>query len=410
MSDAIVPTSSQLAPIIDTLFTNFARAKVPSFPSGITAPTHPASSADVGPTVPTAGFEGLNHPRSIIARCPIQQGRAAELRKRLEGDVFTVHADGVHNARFVVLDDQYLLFTAIYDVARVAVLQYLQANAVSVDEVWGHCVGYPPRGASDLSALDAYLERTDIEVLLMFNAYSDPGEPQVREAVALRRNFLGFARAVQQDPGGILTLYDAFVNDNRRRIVASGERHMAEIREMYPRIPGNKTTAFTMVTTIKPDFHSQLSLRTTLAIGDLVVNNFRVNPISEMVTVHYARFGIWDYDQLMFASIYDGDWVQYVEDFSTRIPFQMNKVWGNCIGWPPDGATDTKALRRFLEEHTVETDVFYSAYMDVTSKDILASYALGKALWNFMRTPPASTQSFRARYLAFLSANQALLS
>jgi hypothetical protein len=47
--------------------------------------------------------------------------------------------------------------------------------------------------------------------------------------------------------------------------------------------------------------------------------------------------------------------------------------------------------------------------MDVTSKDIIASYALGKALWDFTRVPPTDAQSFYARWLGFLSANQGLL-
>ncbi|MCH9680843.1 MAG: hypothetical protein K0V04_05370, partial [Deltaproteobacteria bacterium] len=58
---------------------------------------------------------------------------------------------------------------------------------------------------------------------------------------------------------------------------------------------------------------------------------------------------------------------------------------------------------------TIPTNVFYSAYMDVTSKDILASYALGKALWDFTRLAPTGPQSFYSRYRAFLSANQGLL-
>jgi hypothetical protein len=87
----------------------------------------------------------------------------------------------------------------------------------------------------------------------------------------------------------------------------------------------------------------------------------------------------------------------------------MDKVWGNCVGWPAAGAKDTDALLAYLESCRVPTDVFYSAYIDVTSKDILSSYALGKALWNFTRIPPADAASFRDRYLAFLGANQRLI-
>lgn len=398
-------------PALEHFLSNLARQHAPSFPTGVMAPSDPSSSADVQPTVPTAGFETYDHPKSVITRSRIRLGQAKALRERLKGNVFTVHTPGVHNARFAILDDHHLLFTAIYDVTLENVLLFLQANAANVDEVWAHCKHYPEEGAGDLAAISKYLADNDEEVKLMFDAYIDPGEPQVREAVALRRNFLQFARAVQEDPSQILMAYDGFLHNNCRRIVAHAERHAGDLEREYTVVPGNKTTAFTMMSRVKPlDPIAQIKLRAVLGFGNLVVNTVRINPISEMVTVHYARFGLWDVNKLLFASVYDGDWVQYVEDFSTRIPFQMDKVWGNCEGWPEKGAADTKALRKYLEDNTIVTDVFYSAYMDVTSKDILASYALGKALWDFTIIPPGDAQSFHSRYIAFLSANQALLS
>ncbi|MEM7160505.1 MAG: hypothetical protein AAF799_47145 [Myxococcota bacterium] len=389
---------------------DLARQHAPGFPTGVMAPSDPSSSADVAPTVPTAGFEAYDHPKSVITRSRIRLGQVDALRERLKGNVFTTHSPGVHNARFAILDDRHLLFTAIYDVTLENVLLFLQANAADVDEIWAFCEDYPEEGAKDLASISSYLSDNNEAVQLMFDAYIDPGEPQVREAVALRRNFLEFARAVQEDPSQILVAYDGFLHDNRRRIVAHAERHWGDLEREYTVVPGNKTTAFTMMSRVKLDPVAQLKLRAVLGFGNLVVNTVRINPIAEMVTVHYARFGLWDLDRLMFASVYDGDWVQYVEDFSTRIPFQMDKVWGNCVGWPEKGAADTKALRKYLEDNTIPTDVFYSAYMDVTSKDILASYALGKALWDFTRTAPTDPQSFHSRYIAFLSANQALLS
>ena len=409
MSDLIEAVEPQDFPVVEQAMGNLMRARMPSFPTGIMAPSDPSSSSDVGPTVPTAGFEVLNHPRSIITRSKISEGQATALRIRLEGEVFTTHTPGVHNARFAVLSDDELLFTAIYDVTPINVLMFLQANADNIDEIWSLCEGYPAEGARDLDALNAYLDANNEEVQLMFNAYIDPGEPQVREAVALRRNFLTFAQAVQNDPGGILVHYNAFLTNNRRRIVANAERHLGQLEREYPVIPGNVTTAFTMMSKVLPSVEAQAKLRAVLWFGNLTVNTLRINPISEMVTVHYARFGLWDFDKLMFASVYDGDWIQYVEDFSTRIPFQMDKVWENCVGWPKKGAADTDGLRKYLEDNTIKTDVFYSAYMDVTSKDILSSYALGKALWDFTRVAPTDAQTFHSRYRAFLSANQGLL-
>lgn len=367
------------------------------------------TSADPGPVVPSAAFEAKNHPKSFMTVVPVRAGMVDALRERLRGKVFTTHVPGVHNARFTILGDGNLLFTIVYDVTRTYALQFLQANSATVDEVWRFCEGYPEGGAQDLVALDAFLQKYDKPVLLMFSAYIDPGEPVVREAVQLRRNFLRLAQAVQRDPGGILAHYDAFLGNEHHRIDAAAERHYGDLAHENMTTAGSLTTAFTMVSQVKPGLEPMAKLRFTLGVGNDIVNTFRIDPISEMTTVHYARFAMYDTDKLIFASIYDGDWLQYVQDFSVRIPFQMDKVWGVCVGWPAKGAADTDALLAYLESCTAPTNVFYSAYMDVTSKDILASYALGKALWNFTRVPPTDAPSFHARWLAFLSANQGLL-
>lgn len=409
MSDSITfDAVREVMPETAALFARMGHGRVPSSALVPTTPTAAMRSTELPPVVPSADFEVKNHPASFMTLVPVREGQLDALRERLRGKVFTTHTPGVHNARFVILADGKLLFTVVYDVTRTYALQFLQANAATVDEVWRFCEGYPEAGAGDLAALDAFLVRWDASVTLMFSAYIDPGEPQVREAVALRRNFLGFAKAVQRDPGGILVHYDAFLADNRTRIDAAAERHSGDF-EGDRMIPGNLTTAFTMVSQVKPGFEAMARLKFTMDFGNFIVNTFRIDPISEMTTVHYARFALYDTDKLIFASIYDGDWLQYVQDFSVRIPGQMDKVWGNCVGWPAAGAKDTDALLAYLESCRVPTDVFYSAYMDVTSKDILSSYALGKALWNFTRIPPADAASFRDRYLAFLGANQRLI-
>jgi hypothetical protein len=374
-----------------------------------TSALHSVTAAELGPMVPSEAFEGKNHPKSLMAIVPVRSGQLDALRERLRGKVFTAHAPGVHDARFAVLADGNLLFTSVHDETRTSVLDFLQANASTVDEVWRLCEGYPEAGANDLVALDAFLREHDAPVRLMFSAYIDPGEPVVREAVALRRAFLRLVQAIAQDPGRILACYDAFLAANHRRIDAAAERHEDDLAAHGTMVPGNLTTAFTMVSRVRPGFWPMAKLRFTLGFGNFVVNTFRINPISEMRTVHFARLAMYDTDKLIFASIYDGDWRQYVQDFAVRIPFQMDKVWGHCVGWPAKGAADTDALVAYLEACRVPTNVVYSAYMDVTTKDILASYALGRALWSFTKEPPADAESFRARFIAFIGANQRLL-
>jgi hypothetical protein len=46
------------------------------------------------------------------------------------------------------------------------------------------------------------------------------------------------------------------------------------------------------------------------------------------------------------------------------------------LGYPPDGARDLPAFKRFLRNHQVPSEVFFSAYPDVTVLNLRNDIAL----------------------------------
>ena len=53
----------------------------------------------------------------------------------------------------------------------------------------------------------------------------------------------------------------------------------------------------------------------------------------------------------------------------------LDAIWDTALGYPPDGARDLPAFKRFLRCHQVPAEVFFSAYPAETVLTIAADIA-----------------------------------
>ena len=53
---------------------------------------------------------------------------------------------------------------------------------------------------------------------------------------------------------------------------------------------------------------------------------------------------------------------------------------GNVLRYPPDGARDLPAFKRFLRSHQVPAEVFFSAYPDQTILNLADNLKLARAM------------------------------
>ncbi len=89
-------------------------------------------------------------------------------------------------------------------------------------------------------------------------------------------------------------------------------------------------------------------------------------------TIHFVRWVVLDEGRrLVLLSDYDNSWESYIDEFAEMILSGLDAIWGSSLGYPPDGARDVPALKRFLRTHQVRAEVFYSAYPDDTVLNIL---------------------------------------
>ena len=72
----------------------------------------------------------------------------------------------------------------------------------------------------------------------------------------------------------------------------------------------------------------------------------------------------------MMVSDYDGSWESYIDEFAEMILSGLDAIWETSYGYPREGARDLPAFKRFLRLHQVPSEVFFSAYPEVTVLNI----------------------------------------
>lgn len=141
-------------------------------------------------------------------------------------------------------------------------------------------------------------------------------------------------------------------------------------------------------------------------------------PIRLIPTIHFARWIIWEppgavgNSQLIFTSNFDGSMWQYLRDFADLIADDVDKIWGNCEGYPEGGARDFEAFWAYARAHQVETTGFYAAIPDETVKRRTSLRSFRHNFDCFVRDNLVllknATTDFEQRFREFLKQNQQL--
>lgn len=345
-------------------------------------------------------------PETIAVLLPIKAGQRDALHAQLEKHIFEHPVGEVHYLRMLPLGDTTLLLSAVYDADLNALLNLMAENATRLDAVLCLIEGYPAGGAADTAAMRSFLKLHESPTLMLYSAFDRASEPAVREATPLRLEFLDFVKAVQRDRGTAGTSYAAFLQKNNTRIDTHREGAADELSAAELSAP-QRQNPFTMVFDIHEDWVKRLDK--TLKDGEWFLDHLNIHPLRQIPTVHYARFAKITRTKILFESVYDGEWEQYISDFAVHIPKKLDLVWGGAVGYPAGGAADAPALAKFLEARRLPRDYFYMSYSNQTVKEIQKSLALGKKLIRFTKEAPSSGERLVRHVERFIHRNQALL-
>jgi hypothetical protein len=83
-----------------------------------------------------------------------------------------------------------------------------------------------------------------------------------------------------------------------------------------------------------------------------------VDPNNRKVKVDLDTLTSW----LFFTSNFDGDMKSYLRDFSVVIGEDVDRIWGNCEGYPRGGSKHFDEYWAYAKRYQLTTHAFYNAY------------------------------------------------
>ena len=141
---------------------------------------------------------------------------------------------------------------------------------------------------------------------------------------------------------------------------------------------------FTVYCKIKPG-HAE-ALREVLAKIASVRSTRGRAALQDIGTLHDARFVVFDDDtRLMFASVFDGDWDTYIDDFATTtVADNFAAVFAHAEGFP--GLSDPNVKDWFVSQQEPALN-FTTSYPDLTVKQIWKDQRVNEAFQAVLDTP-----------------------
>lgn len=134
-------------------------------------------------------------------------------------------------------------------------------------------------------------------------------------------------------------------------------------------------------------------LRRVLLMGVFHLMQFLIDRIynrsslAGIRSIHFARWTLIDGGRrLLFFSNFDGSWEAYLGEFVDRGAIGLGLIWSHAVDYPPtrwmflEGARHTNDFRAWSRSHQIETQVWYSAYISLSLKNINNNNAIRKGL------------------------------
>ena len=157
------------------------------------------------------------------------------------------------------------------------------------------------------------------------------------------------------------------------------------------------------VTIVKPGLFRLVTLRSILRLVNLAARISTNGTLLGIPSIHFAHWALIDNGRrLLFVSNFDGSWENYLDDFIDKASPGLTAIWSNTVGFPVarflalGGASDGARFKAFARDSQRYTNVWYSAYPDLTVQTIDNNSAIRDDL--FTSLDDATTRAWLWRF------------
>lgn len=82
-------------------------------------------------------------------------------------------------------------------------------------------------------------------------------------------------------------------------------------------------------------------------------------------------------NRALFATTYDGDWENYINDFATLIPDALDLLFSEAEGWPGNRSPQVKD---YIVKYQITAAAWYVAYPEATVSKIRRGQRIAAAV------------------------------
>jgi hypothetical protein len=138
---------------------------------------------------------------------------------------------------------------------------------------------------------------------------------------------------------------------------------------------------------LKPGPFRRATLKFVLSAASAVARVSTGGTLSGLDSLHFAHWSLIDGDaRLLFLTNYDGSWENYLDDFIDKAAIGLTAIWSNTLNFPRTsflvlgGARDERRFKAIARTTQAYTNLWYSAYPDLTVNGIEKNTAICEGL------------------------------
>jgi len=156
---------------------------------------------------------------------------------------------------------------------------------------------------------------------------------------------------------------------------------------------------FSAMGAVKPGWFRRATIAAVLRAIDYAARHvFTRGTLAGVTSIHFARWTMLDGDRrAIFTSNYDGSLESYMDDFIDKVAFGLNASFSHGVGFPRtrwlffEGARREEEFKDYLRAHQVPTPVWYSAYGQLSARNLANNALIRSGLWGAMSRADAAT-------------------
>ena len=310
-----------------------------------------------------------------------------------------------------------LLAASEYDGDLEDYLRELILLSPGLDAIWGKCEGY--RGKE---FFEKFIRKNGYETQAFYIAFRDETVQSIKEKVAVRRRI---ERLVDDEYDVVKPLLGVLANlptshglwsRLRTCIALWPSRFQAwwlsiALSIVKPLAVLGETKDFPLVTSVCDPGQNQNKLSPMQFDGQMITIT-EVRPIRRlrltlgfMVNEFLGKYGyppglfafvgtlfsfrwvlIDKGKRLIFLSVFDGSWQNYMGDFIDKIIWALDGIYNNTKGYPPGGMSQVTEFQRWILSQQWEPQLFYKAYPNESVMKLIRDRDINKTISTILET------------------------